>query len=70
VSLIPATLLPAALHMAGLVYFAWALLLGIAFASLSVTCARTRSRSDARRLFLASILYLPLLLAVLMIDKL
>ncbi|HEX2972593.1 MAG TPA: heme o synthase, partial [Tepidisphaeraceae bacterium] len=47
VSLIPATLLPAALHMAGLVYFAWALLLGVAFASLSVTCARTRSRSDA-----------------------
>lgn len=68
-SLIPATLLPTALHMAGPIYFTLALVLGLAFLSLGLTCAKTRTRADARRLFLASILYLPLLLAVLMIDK-
>jgi protoheme IX farnesyltransferase len=68
-SLIPATLLPTALHMAGPIYFALSIVLGLMFLSVALTCAKTRARPDARRLFLASILYLPLLLAVLMIDK-
>lgn len=68
-SLIPVTLLPALIGMAGFVYFAAALLLGLAFAGFGVLCARSKSRSDARQLFLASIVYLPALLAAMMLDK-
>jgi heme O synthase-like polyprenyltransferase len=45
------------------------MLLGLAFLSFAVSCATTRSRSDARKLFFASIVYLPLLLGALVIDK-
>lgn len=68
--LIPITLMPVLLHMAGVIYFVLAMLLGLSFLSFGLSAAATRTRSDARKLFLASILYLPLLLAVLMIDKL
>ncbi|HSZ58272.1 MAG TPA: heme o synthase [Tepidisphaeraceae bacterium] len=69
VSLIPVSILPALLGMAGPLYFTAALLLGIAFCGFGLICARSKSRSDARRLFLASIIYLPTLLAAMMIDK-
>ena len=68
-SLVPVSLMPALLGMSGVIYFVAALLLGIAFCGFTLVCARTRSRSDARQLFLASIVYLPALLAALMIDK-
>jgi protoheme IX farnesyltransferase len=68
-SLIPVTLLPALIGMAGVVYFAAALLLGLAFAGFGVLCARSKSRADARQLFLASIVYLPALLAAMMLNK-
>ena len=69
ISLIPATLLPFALQMTGPIYLTLAILLNIAFLCFALSAATTQSRPDARRLFLASILYLPLLLAVMMIDK-
>ena len=69
-SLIPISFVPALLGMAGVVYFAAALLLGIAFCGFGVLCARTKARAEARQLFLASIVYLPALLAAMMIDKL
>jgi protoheme IX farnesyltransferase len=68
-SLIPVTLLPALIGMAGVVYFAAALLLGLAFTGFGIVCARSKCRSDARQLFLASIVYLPALLAAMMLDK-
>ena len=68
-SLIPVTLLPALIGMAGVVYFVAALLLGLAFAGFGVLCARSKSRADARQLFLASIVYLPALLAAMMLNK-
>lgn len=68
-SLIPVTLLPALIGMAGVVYFAAALLLGLAFTGFGILCARSKSRADARQLFLASIVYLPALLAAMMLDK-
>ncbi len=68
-ALIPATLLVIPLRMAGGVYFAAAVVLGAAFLGFGARAAATRSRLDCRRLFLASVLYLPLLLAFLMINK-
>lgn len=69
VSLIPVSLLPVLLGQSGAIYFTAALLLGVAFCGFALMCARSRSRADARQLFLASIVYLPALLSALMIDK-
>jgi heme o synthase len=68
-ALIPATLVPVQLGMAGAMYFTCATLLGFAFLTFGVSCATTRTRIDAKRLFFASIVYLPLLLAAMMLDK-
>jgi protoheme IX farnesyltransferase len=69
-SLVVVSLMPAMLHMAGAMYFVAALLLGITFCGFGVLCARSKTRADARQLFLASIVYLPALLTAMMIDKL
>ncbi len=69
VALIPASLIPVQFGMAGAAYFTAAALLGFAFLSFCVSCATTRTRTDARKLFFASIVYLPLLLAAMMLDK-
>jgi protoheme IX farnesyltransferase len=68
IALVPVSLLPSMLGMSGTAYFTFATLLGLAFLSFGVSCATTRTRLDARKLFLASIVYLPLLLAVMMWD--
>jgi len=34
-----------------------------------VSCAVSKERIDAKKLFFASIIYLPVLLAIMMIDK-
>jgi protoheme IX farnesyltransferase len=70
VALLPITLLPACLGMAGPLYFAAAAVLGVAFIGFGVVCAFTPQRPQARQLFLASITYLPMLLGAMMIDKL
>lgn len=67
--LIPVTLLPAILHMTGLIYLISAALLGLIFVGFGVLCATQKQRPAARQLFLASIAYLPLLLASMMLDK-
>lgn len=69
VALIPVTLMPTVIGMAGSAYFTAAMLLGLAFLSFGISCAATRTRRDARKLFFASIIYLPLLLAAMMLDK-
>jgi heme O synthase-like polyprenyltransferase len=46
-----------------------ATLMGLAFFSYCISCAVSRDRLDARKLFFASIIYLPVLLAVMMYDK-
>lgn len=69
-ALIPVSLMPTLLGMAGRTYFVVAAALGLAYLAFGLTAAATRSRGDARKLFFASIIYLPLLLAVMMADKL
>jgi heme o synthase len=55
--------------IAGRVYFFGALLLGIAFLWCAIQFSRDLSRARARQLFFASILYLPLLLGLMALDK-
>jgi protoheme IX farnesyltransferase len=69
-ALIPATLSPA-LAMPGrlgMVYSAFAILSGAAYLYLCVKLARDHTRANARRVFLASIMHLPLLLVVMVGD--
>ena len=69
ICLIPVSLMPTVIGMDGRIYGIAALILGAAFLVFAFRCARSRTRTDARKLFLFSIIYLPLLLAVLMIDR-
>jgi protoheme IX farnesyltransferase len=68
-ALIPVSLFPGVVGMTGVAYFLAAAALGVAFLYFAVRCALTGSRADARRLFLASIIYLPVLLGVMMAAK-
>jgi protoheme IX farnesyltransferase len=74
-TLIPISLMPAMLHMAGKIYLAGALVLGLAFLWFVFRLARTKlpttspdSKKLARQLLQASVIYLPLLFALMMID--
>lgn len=60
-ALLPVSLAPTLLGVANTFYFAAALALGLLFLGLTLKFARTRAVRDARRLFFASIIYLPLL---------
>jgi protoheme IX farnesyltransferase len=68
VALVPITLLPTLVDLSGPHYLAGAIVLGAILVWLSVEFAATRTIVAARRLFFASILYLPLLWIVLLAD--
>jgi protoheme IX farnesyltransferase len=67
--LIPASLLPVFLGQAGKAYLVGALVLGFGFLHYGIRLALHRANSSARRLVLASIVYLPLVFALMMVDK-
>jgi protoheme IX farnesyltransferase len=69
-ALVPASLIPTLVGLSGLAYAGVALVLGAALLWLAASFAATRSERSARRLFLASIAYLPLIWIVMMADKL
>jgi protoheme IX farnesyltransferase len=63
------SLTPTVAGIAGLWYLAGAVLLGAGFTAAAVAAAVTRTVPAARRLFLASLVYLPLLFAFLLADR-
>jgi protoheme IX farnesyltransferase len=67
--LLVVSLLPTLIGLAGGVYFAGAFMLGLAFTVASAIQARSRTSAAARRVLFASLLYLPVLLALLAFDK-
>jgi len=67
--LLPVTLFPFVFHLAGPIYLFGAVALGLAFLWFAVQFARYLTISRARQLFLVSVLYLPLLLGLLVLDK-
>ena len=69
VALIPVSLLPVAMNLSGWIYFAGALLLGLAFLYSAATAARTGSIGAAKSLLRASVLYLPLLLLLMILNR-
>jgi len=69
-ALIPASLLPALGGQAGLLYLAGAPLLGLAFFACTLGFLRCASMANARRVLRGSLLYLPAVLALLLLDGL
>lgn len=68
-ALVPVSLLPSLLGLAGPIYFAGALAAGIAYLAFCLGFAYRRSAAGARRLMFASLLYLPAVLAVMLLDR-
>jgi protoheme IX farnesyltransferase len=70
VALIPVSLIPLFFAQVGVWAFGAALLLGLGYAAMAFVFFRKRDEATARRLFLASIIYLPLVLLALALNKL
>lgn len=66
--LLPVSLLPVALGMSGRIYLYGAIALGLLFLYSSLRAAFSMSRQQARRLLLASVLYLPLLFILMVLN--
>jgi heme o synthase len=67
--LVPATTIPTALGVSGPTYAAIAIVLGAALLWLALRFAASRTDDAARRLFFATILYLPLIWIAMIWDK-
>jgi len=68
-ALLPVSLIPTLVGLTGVVYFVGALVLGVAYAGASMILWRGVTGPRAWRVFTVSIVYLPALLALLVIDK-
>ncbi len=68
-ALLPVSLAPVVTGLAGGAYFVVALLLGLWFLWLSFSFARDLGRPSARRLFLGSLVYLPIIWIVMMATR-
>ncbi|HET6638455.1 MAG TPA: heme o synthase [Gemmatimonadota bacterium] len=68
-ALVPVSLLPTFLGLTGPIYFFGALVLGLGFLAFGLRMARNRRGREARGVLLASVTYLPLLLALLVLDR-
>ena len=67
--LVPVSLMPSLLGLMGTVYFVGALALGLVYLGFGVGFARSRTTPGARWLMLASILYFPAVLLVMLLDR-
>jgi len=69
IALIPVSLIPTLLGMAGSIYLFGALLLGLWFLYAGVRVARDLTLVRARGVLLTSVMYLPLIYALLLLDR-
>jgi protoheme IX farnesyltransferase len=69
IALLVVSCVPTFLGLTGRLYFSTALLMGVGITVLSVLFMRDRTRPKALRLFLFSILYIPLLVAFMVLNK-
>ena len=68
-ALLIASLCPFVFKMSGMIYLVGAIILGAGFLFCAIQFSRQLTLARARQLFLASIIYLPLLLALMVWDK-
>jgi protoheme IX farnesyltransferase len=69
VALLVVSVLPVVINLSGKVYLAGALALGVAFLAVGIRTAREKTHTSARQLLKASVLYLPLLLLLMILDS-
>jgi heme o synthase len=69
-ALVPISLLPTVVGIAGRAYLAGAIVLGVALLAMTIRFARNRTPEGARRLFGASLVYLPILWVLMLADRL
>ena len=67
--LVPVSLLPTVVGVTGAVYLAGALVLSIWFLLPVYSFYRSRTTADARRVLMGSILYIPLLVVLIFVDR-
>jgi heme o synthase len=67
--LLPVSLLPTVMGISGKIYLYGAIILGLLFLYSSVRAAFSQSRQEARRLLLASVIYLPLLFILMVVNR-
>ncbi len=67
--LIPVSLLPTLIGMSGWVYFAGALILGLGMLASGVGFSRHRTNASARRVLRMSLVYLPVLFLLIVLDS-
>lgn len=68
VALLFVSLLPTLMGLTGKVYFVGALVIGLAFLAFGIATAVLRTNLSARRLLVASVIYHPILLALIVFD--
>ncbi len=68
--LVPVSLVPAVLDLAGGAYFSWALILGLGQLACAVSFSWRLDEVSARRLLRASLIYLPMVLLALVLGPL
>ena len=66
--LVPVSFAPFFLGFAGIIYLIAAAILGSVFLWSSISAARSKTNESARRLLYASVIYLPLLFLILVLD--
>jgi protoheme IX farnesyltransferase len=69
IALIPVSLVPAMLGMSGRIYLVGALLLGLWFLYSGVRVALERTLARARSVLITSVLYLPLIYGLMLLDR-
>jgi len=68
-ALVPVSLMPTVVGIAGRTYLAGAIILSIALLAMTIRFARNRTPEGARRLFAASLVYLPVLWVLMLADR-
>lgn len=68
-ALIPISILPTLLGLTGMIYLLGAIVLGFVYLGYGFAVALFRSAAHAQRLLMVSVVYLPALLVLMMLDK-
>jgi protoheme IX farnesyltransferase len=69
IMLLPVSLAPFFFGVSGMIFLVGASLLGIWMLWASIRAARTKTNESAKKLLLVSVIYLPLLFILMVVDK-
>jgi protoheme IX farnesyltransferase len=70
IALVPASLMPTLVGLADMIYFTGALIFSLGYLSVGLMFFRDRTDSSARFLFITSVVYLPVLFILMIMDRL